>query len=980
MKNRWFWKSWPSTYWRHWLALSSVFISCLFFMWYYHIKGTDSVIQWERFQEKETIETTLHEFQSGPFHLSVPADVQILFEYFQGGRLTPNVFISYIFVFVLAFAFVYCITIFSALERFWYFASMALVILFLAGMRLDVLFVFGIQDQWFVIGVMALYIGTSFYFNAFKSSTPFWIRFVVFSLFTLILALIIQFYAEVELPFLYLSVTGYIPAIILTVLFSIMVAHEIPAGFLFLTTQSQSAKGLRHFLIVMLIYLINIALIYAHEARLIHWNILYIDIYLLFTTTTIVGIWGWKHREVLYEKVMPFFPFGAYFYVVMASIAFMTIAFLKGTGNDAPIKALSDIIVFTHLGFGIVFVLYVFSNFLGVIGNDLSAWKVVYKPNRMPYETFRLGGIIIVLGLVFYNNWREYVYDSFAGFWNSMGDLYVELDKNDIAQLYYEQGRTYGYANHHSNYAKAYQYAGDFQWKLSHEYYDRAKVRRPTAFVFANDANVYNWEKNTFGAIESLRSAMLRMPDVPQLQNNLGFLYGKVHALDSSLYWLREARSNTETRALAETNFVGVAAQELLPIPPDSLAALFDINNPGVAANALALAAITHTNFKSDAHPFNNTKLNLHTASLLNNFLINKVYTITDEQLELAEKIARDSVNAGFSEMLRASIAHAYYLQGNVSRGIQLMNELSYISDANKGKFNYCIGLWLLEQQNPEGAIIAFSYAHHYNFKNATLYLAMAETENLNIPEATVLWDTLSLYGNTDEKRLANSFKPVLSMSFQQAMQAKDPIKYQFCRYRLSSKDTVLFNVLSASMLDVNYKAQSLMEMAIRQFEADRISQANTLLEQASTLSVSDAQLKQQLLFSRLQVKAALGELDELAALVKDIEFPIERKLDKIYYEALLNEAGGDQEKAAKAFRYLEVANPFYEEGIIASAQYAKLHSKEPMKAYTILAEAIQLNKSSVRLWKAYLGEALSMGFDDYAKNAREELRRLSVR
>lgn len=976
MNNRWFWKSWSKEYRLHFYVLALLASVCFFFFVYYHFKGVDSVIAWERFQEQKIVETSIHEFQLGPFELTIPTNVYLLFEYFQGGRLQPNVYLSYVFVCVLTLSFIYLITIFSALERFWYFAASALVILFLVSLRLDVLQVFGLGRNWFSIGVTALYILPSFYFNAFYKTASFRFRLASFVFITLLVAGVIWLFSGVNLPFLYISVTAYVPALVLTVLFIIMVAHEIPASFLYLTTHAQASKGLRHFLIIMLIYLLNLVLMYAQDQGFINWNILFLDIYLIFSVTVLLGMWGWRHREVLYGNVMPFYPFGAYFYLALASIAMITFAYLLGTANDSPLEALHDILVFSHLGFGLILLLYVFSNFLKVIDKDLSAWKVLYKPNRMPYETFRLGGIIIVLSLMIYNDWKDYVNNSFAGFWNSMADLYMELGEVEVAQVYYEQGRTYGYASHHANYAKGYYLSGEFQWKQSHEYYQRSVIKRPSAYALANNANVYNWEENSFKAVFSLKDALKLMPGTPQLINNLGYFNGKIHSLDTSFQLLNRARSFAETKEAAETNFVGIVAQELLPIAPDSLALLFNSTTAGVDANLFGLSAITRQPLQREFTVFNEKELSLHEATLLHNFILAKAYILSATELEEAELLARDSLNGNYSESLKSALAHAHYLQGNVNKALQLMSELSFVSASNQGKYNHIIGLWLLEQGDAEAAAIAFRYAMNYNYKDALFYLAIAETESRNEREAIQLWDSLARSGSEGEKQLAASALSILKIPLAKIFQSTDAIKYQFCRYRLSTHDTITFDGITKSMAEPVYKAQAFTEMALRQLEADRLPAALRYSKAASNLSIDNVAVSNYVMFTRLQVLAATNALDELATLVTSVEFPLARKLDKLYYEGLLNDAGGKKEIAEKAFAQLATANPFYEEGIIASSQYARLYAKDTMQPYTILSEAVQVNKNSVRLWKAYMEEALRMGFDDYAANARTELRK----
>lgn len=980
MNDRWFWNSWTKEYRWHFYGLSTLASICLMMFVYYHLKGVDSVISWERFQEQKIVEASIHEFQLGPFEISIPTNVYLLFEYFQGGRLQAPIYLSYVFVLVLSISFVYLISIFSALERFWYFVSSALVILFLVSLRLDVFQVAGLGGNWFSIGVISAYILLSFFFNAFYKVASFRFRLFSFFVLTILVAGIIYFFAGVTMPFLYLSVTAYVPALVLTLLYILMVAHEIPAAFLYLTTHAQASKGLRHFLAIMLIYLLNLVLIYAHDQGFIDWNILYLDIYLLFAFTVVLGLWGWRHREVLYGNIMPFVPFGAFFYLALSSIALVTFAYLSGTANDSPLEALRDILVFAHLGFGFILLLYVFSNFLKIIDNDLSAWKVLYKPNRMPYETFRLGGIIIVLSFMIYNDWKDYVNNSFAGFWNSMADLYMEIGEVEVAQVYYEQGRTYGYGNHHANYAKAYYLSGEFQWKQSHQYYQRASNRRPSVYALANDANVFNWEDNSFKAIFSLKEALQQKPGSPQLTNNLGYFYGKIHALDTSFLLLNQARSFSETKEAAETNFIGIVARELLPISPDSLADLFNTGSTGVKANLLGLSAISRYPIRKEftIADINDKSLSLHEATFLHNLILAKAYSMTADQLEKAELIARDSLNDSYSETLKSALAQSYYLQGNVSKALQLMSELSFVSATNQGKYNHIVGLWLLEQGDPQAAAIAFRYALNYNNKEALFHLAIAESESRNVVQAIYLWDSLSRSGNDGEKRLAASIKSVLEMTHSQALESTDAIKYQYCRYRLNVRDTSKFYGIVNSIKEPSYQVKSLIEMAMRQLEADNQLIALRYSE-AALAAISDnspTYLREDALFTHLQVLASANDLDEVARLVREMEFPLIRKLDKLYYEGLLNEAGGKKKVAEKAFSQLASLNPFFEAGLISSSLYARRYSKDRMLPYTILSEAVQVNKNSVRLWRAYMEEALRMGFDDYASNARSELKR----
>ena len=107
------------------------------------------------------------------------------------------------------------------------------------------------------------------------------------------------------------------------------------------------------------------------------------------------------------------------------------------------------------------------------------------------------------------------------------------------------------------------------------------------------------------------------------------------------------------------------------------------------------------------------------------------------------------------------------------------------------------------------------------------------------------------------------------------------------------------------------------------------------------------------------------------------IEFDDERQLEKMFFKAIMAESSGDVQTAEPLYKYLAHANPFFEEGILAAADFYKRKDPESLKAYEILTESIYVNAWSIRLVKAYAEEAARKGFDTYAESARETLQKL---
>ena len=591
MHSVFFWKSWISTYRLLLYTVSGIFLFSILFTWFGYFQGADGVIHWEKFQEQKIVETIVHEFRLGPFILNVPGDSYAILEYFNGSYIVPNTVSAYIFLLVIVFTAMVLLSVITTLPRFWYFIGMALFIAFLVSLRVEVLALFGFTNRVPIIVVLLLYLFPSFYFSQIRTSSSFIKRLITFLSITVVLGLIIFFFAGVDYPFYHLTVTAYIPALILTILFIIMVAHEILASFVSIVGQG-SSKSLQHLSIISAIYMANVIITCFHELGVIQWNFIYINLYLLLTISALLGLWGFSQRESMYQNIFPFAPYGAYFFLCLGAICFATTGNLLSNANDPALKIIRDGIIFSHVGFGIIFLTYIFSNFILMLARNLPVYKVLYSPTRMPYFTFRFAGLIAMLGFVFYARWTEYVYHGLAGFYNFAGDLHTLLDNRAYAESYYDQGHAQGFQNHRSNYALATMKASRYDFDDAHYNYELANGKRPTPYSLTNAGNLYLWENKNTEAISRYKHALNTLPDSGPIQNNLGFAYAKTHNIDSALVYLNRARNHPVSKISAETNFFALTTMESIPIKIDSVLTLFDYN-AGVLSNALALSTLT---------------------------------------------------------------------------------------------------------------------------------------------------------------------------------------------------------------------------------------------------------------------------------------------------------------------------------------------------------------------------------------------------
>src|SRR5690606_27500022 len=382
-----------------------------------------------------------------------------------------------------------------------------------------VLEVFGQLNDIPLVVTLIAFGGLAIYFNMIRPGVDVARRAVAFAGVMMLFALTVGLGSKVDYPFMHLAVTAYPAAVVITILFILLVSHEILAAFIAILSRS-GASRIQHFFILTTIYLANLLVTALHELDIINWNFVYLNAYLLLVVSAVLGVWGFRDRQATYENILSFAPAGALLYLAIATIAFGTIGGLLGNANDAALNVMEDIIVFSHLGFSFIFVLYILSNFASLLGSNLPMHKVLYKPTRMPWFTFQFAGLIATLAFVFFVGWRVYVYDAVSGFYTYLGDVDIKLNNLELARAHFDRARSYGPQSHHTNCAIAKLTQNRYNQEESERHLKLANGKRPSAYSLGNSVNLKIWQPRYFDSTKSLRHAHSQLPGSGILENN----------------------------------------------------------------------------------------------------------------------------------------------------------------------------------------------------------------------------------------------------------------------------------------------------------------------------------------------------------------------------------------------------------------------------------------------------------------------------
>jgi len=967
------WKSWHKSERIIFRFCSVLILLAIIFYWQSWLASPAPVITYDHFQQVQKVESIIHTFQVGLINIAIPADSYVILENIFGSRLQPNVFAAYIFLTALSISFLLFISIISTFTRFWFLMGMGFVMLFLGSLRLEAIEAFGLTNKTIAVVLVVLFGGLAFYFHSIKKETTFGKRLLSFLILIMATGEILSFFSKVDAPLLHVSVNGLIFGIILSLIFVLMVSHEIIVAFVTITTQrAKSSRSLLHFLVLTVAYLINLSLMFASKMHIIDWSFLSVNSFFILTLSAVLGLWGFHQRRSMYKHLFSSESIGLSFYCSLMSITFATIGYFFASASDMMIDAFDDLIIAAHVGAGIVFALYVIANFGPMLAKNMPVYKVLFKPETMPYFTFRIMSVIAtyaVLSSVVY--WKIYVNQATASYYHAYGDLYLAQKDDVTAEAYYLKSLQFRDQNLHAHYGLASIYAERYDSFKEKKEYEKAKDWTPSVPIYLNLSKSYSSQGDLLEAALLLDEGKKYFSKSGELLNAVGLSFLKLKSIDSAIYFFRRAEKSAETKEVGETNYWGASALFKIKRSADTLISFNEAKKSGVNVNALASANGQGqvVSFEGNFNP--DSSLSVYRASLLCNYFINQKENADTSLIKRALQLAQKPENDDFKEQLLIASSCALYAQGQVKKALEISRGVAFT--AGDGKIFSLIGLWLLEQGNPEVASTYFKIAADRQQPLALYHQAISETESDSLAKAIVSWDTLSRSKNHDLAAFAAMMKKVLTSSPLTTVNMNDEENYYFCKYKLALQDSSSFRSMSSSIKEVNIRAQAQVDRVKKWFALDEIGKASHQLRFIE--GYSSRKIKKEIDQLDLMIAAAKGEwLSVQKKLSLQSEIPLNQK---IYAEALLAEHNGNQEVARSKYQYLIKANNQFEEGIVAASRYFARDSIDRLKNFSLLVDGLIAKPNSVKILKQHILESIGLGFEQEAQDSLERLQRL---
>ncbi|GAB3046768.1 tetratricopeptide repeat protein [Spirosoma pulveris] len=973
MSSLFFWKDWSRGYRLTYLiSLIACIVSIVLFAvaW---AKGLSNVVRWDVLSELNELPIILHTFSDGLLDYSVNGKAYAVSEQFIAGAMQTHPALATAFLSAICLAFVLLLSAITRLDRVRYLVGMGVLILGLAFFRWEMLDVPGLSGNYLFLLLTFIFGSVSYYFHAFRADFLIPVRLVTFGLLTAVVALAIGTLSPVPFPAFVVVSYGMPVLLVFSIGFIFFIAAEIIAGLVWLTSAGRSegevpvgqrrVLGLNNFLFISALYLINLILIWLKNTKSIDWDVLAISPFALYLISVTLGVWGFR-RLVQQQDSFSFRDAGAYLYAGLAVLTTLTITYAFATANDPLVEMFEDVIVYTHLAMGVVFVAYILINFLPIYTQNLPVYRILYKPKRLELSLFRVAGVfgIAVLlasgGLI---TFRQGV----AGYYNGLGDVYTATGEPQSANAFYQLALEQEFQNHKSNYALASLAVAQNNQTAAAFFYQQALLKQPHPEDYAGLSQTYLQTNLFFEAVKTLQRGIRAFPKNGELQNNLGYLYARTSVADSAYYYLKSATDYAGKSEVPEANLLSFYVRNPKVLAADSslIKTNRDLPYEAYQSNVLALRLLTQADTAQPQKPnwlaTEQAKEGLSVgrfASLYN-------YTLATQQADtsltgLLLRLSADPVNQDFTDDLLLARAVAEYTSHNHPAAFSLMSQLAEGDDKNGPAYRSLTGLWLMEQGLYRKAAETFGY----NTDTTSIYFHAVALTKANDPAlAQPLWETVA---KSDPAVAA--LKEVL---YQERKPQTDLEKAFYATYRTDdlnrgaywetvqepSLKTVAGVALTNDFLDqLQWRNAQLVLSGLP--NSKQVSPVATSLRNVAAIRLS-------------AFRRSVGSAETMAR-----EFILPHyQAERDYWLGQTYERTRRIAQARKAYQQALKMAPLNARIVAAAAQLDQ-QRKKPKEAYDLVLTALPFNEDNVDLLKTYITLCLELSLPDYAESGLAKL------
>ena len=980
MKNLAFWRKWSFSLRIFFFFSFTIFLGVLFTYVYLFYLGSRATISWEHTTELEVVPIIVDTFTQLFHRFDIEADSYILIKTFKAGNLNAHWLVHYLYFGSLLLGMNFFLVVISDLKKMGYLAGVTLLFFFWANMNLELLKVFShihipwIGEKLFLILVILAYIPISYFFHTTNYKVGYLGRFSIYICITLILIGIAIQYGKGILPIHHLTHYTLAIPIIITILFCGINAHEIIRLIVYFITvfnNPTSTGTVKHLLILSGIYFFNLVYVYLQFTERIDWNIFYLHPFLLYGITILLGLWGWQKRQIHFENYFDVSPAGIFLYISLAIISLSSIAFALALNNTPLIEVYEDTILYTHFAFGLVFLIYIFSNYAKPLEKNRKVYKIVYKYERVNFFFSWCMGILIIILILLRGNFITYQ-QSFAGYFNNLAYLNLLLRDEYAAKQYYKVALGYDPLNFHANYI-----LGNMAKKANEEaaaliFFEDANTKKQYPEIYAQVADMYMKNRKFFKALFVLREGVKNCSRSGELYNNLALLFAKTNVDDSIDFYLKKALYYSYYPEVVQTNRFLLATLYSLYNNTEPILLERAHDYIGIYVNEMAFSSKVHQSPRSfDKDILNDSILSTPELCYLYNYALNLKQSVQDSTSYLLSYYKKFQENAHFNNYLVSAQAHIFFEQGDYMNAFRLWRYLYMESNLANPYYAHLLGLRLLQIEEYEKAIKYLQIAVRRGEKKASMPLLIAFFHLNDSLKAVKNLKSISTSLHFDDSKTAD-FLSFIDIDKKNPL-TSDTARTVFIKFHGLNLSDDLFDSIISTIQNKKIKAHLLSNRMTHYLNIKNFFKAKEYLDSLQSYfknGISDSVIDMAYLEYHQKTKnwnkVFLGKLSKT-------KFPKTQSCLEMYYLGSYYRSQNMIKEAIRAYRKALIGFPFKEQLWIDLFE-CYLQMKKEKAAYKTLLRGYEINPNSHTILQRYILQCVRMGYDSFAEFAMQDL------
>lgn len=620
----------------------------------------------------EKVNITLDQISIGIASFPLETQNYLLFQVFES--LPPKLFplLTQVSGIILWMLFSLALTLFTAFKRYYFIGAAGAAIFLFTLSGLNGLNIWGIGSNNALILALIGLVLPAVLIQTFVDSKGWAFRTGIVLAFSALTYMLLIWLSGAIAPTLLLAENISLMATAVAGIFLIYIGHAVLSAIYLMLARLNRGVSLRiswHLTIFAVIYLGMLVLIFLRLMGEVDLGFPLPPTFILFV---IVGIVAYaetrmKIRAVQQPYEHPWVGEG----VFLIGFAITALVWFRAdlVMNTPQVDFLQHVFIYSQLGFGVLFFLYLFTNFMGIMNSGKAVDKILYQPPFFSVLHMRIGGLLSMLILIIYADGIVGVQFSTASTQLS-ADYYYAIGKTREASILYENSFDRYRNNAKGMNAVAHIALEQKQPTLAINILTRSFDTRPqVADILLLSKNLMDVGKLT-EAMFYLKQGLVYYPDSDYLRNNLAMVHSRINQGAEAHHLLTEMQKYPDIR---NANLIGMEIKHRLA------------QNTEASGSNLAgtINTLVRYNQAREEAPFTLKTDSISHGSLLNKALLRNQWSnratgdIQADLLLLDSLIARNFLPSEEAELRETGIIRNYQ-SDRINELLKTLNGLAY--------------------------------------------------------------------------------------------------------------------------------------------------------------------------------------------------------------------------------------------------------------------------------------------------------------